>query len=352
MLKEVETSIRCKVGLNKHVFDLDLSSSKLETGYNYFDIKIKLGTISQPSLILEMTGSYRHKNNTGYAKFTINRVNSFAKTECITNTMPNKDIFVSLIRNDENGYFTFRVWVTKKVLSEPDNTIAYRCLLSTFDYESERDKLLEIISVVRGYEEPFTEEILPMIEGDRITGWIVADDSSGIGKPNFIKEGDCLKVCWPENNPKYKVITRHDIYSYSLEYEDWLEQHFYLSGTKKGYNVLTFPIPFNGIKEYTFICTPSLASVTETPISTVLIGSQDYKLESIGISVVTNLSTVNLHCHVFGPHKNPRFHDCSYIYNDKLASDDKKKPLESNNTFSIYPHLLYIGKEDKYAKAS
>lgn len=326
MLREVETSIRGTVGLNKHVFELDLRDSKSETGYNYVDIKIKLGTISQPSLILEMTGSFHIRNNTGYAKFTINRINSFAKTECITNTMPNKGIFISLISVDKNRYFTFRVWIdTKKGLSEPDDEIVYRCLLSTFDYEHEHDKL-EIISVVRGYEEPFTEEILSMIEGDRITGWIVADDSSDIGKPNFIKEGDCLKVCWPENNPKYKVITRHDTYSYSLEYEDWLEQHFYVSGIKKGYNVLTFPIPFDGIKEYTFVCNPLLASATEAQISTVLIGSQDYKSESIGISVVTNLSSVNLECHVFGPHKNPRFHDCSYIYNDKLASDDKKKP--------------------------
>ena len=350
MLKEVETSIRGKVGLNKHVFKLDLYNSKLETGYNYFDIRIKLGTTKRPSLILETTGSFNYKNNTGYAKFTINRVNEFAKTECITNTMPNKDIFISLIRNDENGYFTFRVWVTKKVPSEPDNTIAYRCLLSTFDYDYGNDRL-ELISIVKGYEEPFTEEITPMIEGDRITGWILPDNSSEIGEPNRIKESDCLKVSWPENNPKYKVITKHDIYDYSIEYENWLEQHFYVSSIKAGYSTLTFPISFNGIKEYSFVCNPILSSVTEAQTSTVLIGSQDYKLESIGISIVTNLSTVNLDCHVFGPHKNPRFHDCSYLYNAKLASDDKKN-LESNNTFSIYPHLLYIGKEDKYAKVS
>lgn len=347
MLKEVETSIRGKVGLNKHVFNLNFKGRV----YNYADITIKLTNQPYPSLILECSGFFSYLNMTGYAKYTINRVNTFARTECITNTMTDKVLFVSLIRNDSNeGIFTFRIWRTKNPVAGNYDPISLRCQLSVFDYMY-RENNFELLSIVKGYEEPFTEEIVPMIEGDSITGWILPDNSSEIGKPNRIKESDCLKVSWPENNPKYKVITKHNVYDYSIEYENWLEQHFYVSGIKAGYSTLTFPISFNGIKEYAFVCNPILSSVTEAQTSTVLIGSQDYKLESIGISIVTNLSTVNLDCHVFGPHKNPRFHDCSYLYNAKLASDDKKN-LESNNTFSIYPHLLYIGKEDKYAKVS
>lgn len=352
MLKEVETSIRGKVGLNKRVFSLDFYSYIDDLIYNYADVTIRLSENRYPSLILEVSGLFTYFNMTGYAKYTINRINSFAKTECITNTMPDKCLFVSLIRNDSNeGIFTFRLWTIKNPSNYNNNPINIRCQLSVFDYKYGENNF-ELLSIVKGYEEPFIGEIVPMIEGDCIIGWCTSDDDSNVGNLNHIKDSDCLKICWPESNPKYKVVHKNTNGSVVIvETENTLYQSWFYNDTVAGVNTIKFPQAYN---EESFNYTVNVAPLINVnnsdlaPITYTLLGGSSYRYDSCGIWLSRS---AYLDCQVFGYYKNPRFHDCSYLYNAKLTFNDKKN-LESNNAFSIYPHLLYIGREDKYAKVS
>ena len=262
---------------------------------NYIDIFFHVNAgYKQIALKFDLYGTYNYRNNTNLFSASVARINNWASSVCLSNTMVNKGLFISLPKYVDNNTYVVRVWYNDV---EPSSFLRFDTRITAFRNNISGGADAEMFKILRmepGYMERNT--FIPMVEGDSIHSFIVNDDDP-ITISSEVHESNLLNITWPTFNDKYKLVRNLGGSNYVVEYDKRAMMSLYIYNIPSG---TTYKLPLALTGYNAFI----------TPVGMVSYTSVKYERATTDgtIKIITGDGTkVSCDVLIYGRYKNPRF---------------------------------------------
>lgn len=307
--------------------------------YNYADVEIE-GSDWNSGFQLDIFGSFNQTNATNMASFSIGRVNNYASVECLKNTMEDPLFFIGLPKRISFTTHIIRIWFIDYI-----EDIKFYAQIKKSVWENNNDNLYPFYIKGVSYGRVENSNIIPMIEGDRVSGWIISD-SDTVNERYKINESNVQSISWHTSNKGYKKYTSlaalgYSQYDWCIEYENYIEISMFVDVTKDATTYLKFPV--TGVYEY---------NVWLTLIGQHSLNSVSYSYDDNGFKIYyagAGASTSKCDVLIRGKYKNPRFKAINPNMiqwpNTTLLTEKKLQNKYIHNIYSISNLYKNIKKE-------